>query len=243
MKLNQDFFESLRMRKLRSIAGGDTYTIIYLKLLLASINTGGSIHFEGIEDNIADELALMLNEDTENVRITIQYLCRVGLAEMLNENDFLLPEAAAKIGSESGSAERVRQFREKKALHCNADVTQSNALGNKTVTLEIEKDIDKDIDKRKGEKPTRHKYGQYQNVMLSDEDLTKLKAEFPDYQERIERLSEYMASTGKSYKSHLATIRAWSRKDEKKPVQPNRFNNFKGRDYDYDELEKLLLGR
>jgi hypothetical protein len=62
-------------------------------------------------------------------------------------------------------------------------------------------------------KETRHKYGAYKNVLLSDTDLEKLKAEFKDYEERIERLSEYMASTGKSYKNHLATIRSWARKN------------------------------
>ena len=62
--------------------------------------------------------------------------------------------------------------------------------------------------------PTRHKYGSYKNVLFTDEEYTKLQAEFPeDYSERIERLSEYIASTGKSYKSHLATIRSWARKD------------------------------
>ena len=67
-----------------------------------------------------------------------------------------------------------------------------------------------------GEKETRHKYGEYKNVLLSDEDLSKLKAEFPDWEERIERLSSYIASTGKKYKSHLATIRNWARNDKPK---------------------------
>lgn len=62
----------------------------------------------------------------------------------------------------------------------------------------------------------RHKYGQYSNVLLSDEDLSKLKNEFPnDWNERIEQLSEYMESTGKKYSSHLATIRSWARKEKK----------------------------
>lgn len=62
--------------------------------------------------------------------------------------------------------------------------------------------------------PSRHKYGMYKNVLLSDEEYQKLQEEFPhDYTERIERLSEYIASTGKKYKSHLATIRSWARKD------------------------------
>ena len=63
-------------------------------------------------------------------------------------------------------------------------------------------------------KPTRHKYGMYKNVLLTDEEYQALQKEFPhDYTERIERLSEYIASTGKKYKNHLATIRAWARKD------------------------------
>lgn len=58
------------------------------------------------------------------------------------------------------------------------------------------------------------KYGEYQNVLLSDEELDKLKSEFPsDWAARIERLSEYIASSGKKYKSHLATIRSWAKKD------------------------------
>lgn len=74
-----------------------------------------------------------------------------------------------------------------------------------------------DIEEAAPPKPTRHKYGSYKNVLLSDEEYTKLTEEFPhDYSARIERLSEYIASTGKSYKSHLATIRSWARKDAEK---------------------------
>ena len=63
-------------------------------------------------------------------------------------------------------------------------------------------------------KETRHKYGMYNNVLLTDDDLEKLKSEFADWEQRIERLSEYIASTGKSYKNHLATIRSWARKEK-----------------------------
>lgn len=87
-------------------------------------------------------------------------------------------------------------------------------------------------------KPVRHKYGEYNNVLLSDEDYDKLVNEFPiDYQERIERLSEYMASTGKSYKNHLATIRNWARKE--KPVQKDD-NGFSFKDLKFDEEGNLI---
>ena len=66
-------------------------------------------------------------------------------------------------------------------------------------------------------KPIRHKYGEYQNVLLTDEDCAKLKAEFPtEYEALIERLSAYMASTGRAYKNHLATMRNWARRDMEK---------------------------
>ena len=72
--------------------------------------------------------------------------------------------------------------------------------------------------KKSKAKPIRHKYGEYKNVLLSDEQMEKLKIEFPnDYQERIERLSEYCESSGKTYKNYLATIRSWARKEKSEP--------------------------
>ena len=65
----------------------------------------------------------------------------------------------------------------------------------------------------KPKKPVKHKYGEYANVLLTDDELEKLKEAFSDWEERIERLSSYIASTGKAYKSHYATIRNWARKD------------------------------
>lgn len=83
--------------------------------------------------------------------------------------------------------------------------------------------INTDLNKRKREKgtPSRQSYGAYRNVLLSTEELQALEAEFPqDYRQRIERLSEYMASTGKSYRSHLATIRSWARQDKQRSPAP-----------------------
>ena len=72
-------------------------------------------------------------------------------------------------------------------------------------------------------KKERHRYGQYQNVLLTDEEHEKLLAEFPsDYDLRIDRLSEYMASTGKSYKNHLITIRSWARRESPGKQSYNR---------------------
>ena len=85
------------------------------------------------------------------------------------------------------------------------------------------KDMENENACNAAEPPSRHKYGSYKNVLFTDSEYSKLQQEFPgDYADRIERLSEYIASTGKSYKCHLATIRSWARKDGAKAgAMPN----------------------
>lgn len=84
--------------------------------------------------------------------------------------------------------------------------------------------------------PSRHRYGMYQNVLLSDAEMKKLQSEFPaDYQRRIERLSEYMASSGRHYKNHLATIRSWARREAKE----SKTAAYSHENYRYQEGDSL----
>ena len=79
-------------------------------------------------------------------------------------------------------------------------------------------------DSSKAPKPkkTKHKYGANKNVLLTDEELDKLKTEFSDFEERIDRLSWYIASKGDKYKSHYHTILNWARKEAKE--QPRQIS-------------------
>lgn len=73
----------------------------------------------------------------------------------------------------------------------------------------------KDKQNNSTKKPKKEKYGIYENVLLTEKEYEKLVEEFPnDYEDRIERLSEYIASTGKKYKDFLATIRSWARREK-----------------------------
>lgn len=249
LKLDEGFFDGKRIKKLRSIAGGDTYTVIYLKMLLSTINTGGVYRYEGIGDTLADELALEIQEDPENVRVTLEFLRRVGLLEDIEADAVELLEVKERTGSEAESTKRVRAYRERKALQGVTNSVTSALHDAKKETLEEEKEEeeDKEIERERKKaakpQPSRHKYGAYNNVLLSDSEMEKIKSEFPsDYMNRIERLSEYIASTGKSYKSHLAALRSWARRDgEKQTERQNKYTNFNQRDYDFDDLERKLL--
>lgn len=144
LKLPDDFFRQKPIKKLRKIAGGDTYTIIYLKMLLLSLKTGGKLYFDEVEDNFCEELALELDEDEENVRVTVQFLIAKELLKVIDENEYELTECSALVGSESASAERMRRLRDKKASQCDVGVTQPLHLGDVEKDKEIEKDKEKD---------------------------------------------------------------------------------------------------
>lgn len=134
----------------------------------------------------------------------------------------------------------------------NPNLVNSN-LGNGP-QLSTKESSTKESTTKESRREPRHKFGEYSNVLLTDSDVQKLQAEFPtDWEERIERLSSYMASTGKSYKNHLATIRNWARRDRSsKKVSRETSSGFDkkiGADYYYqssgdEELDKVLgLGK
>lgn len=116
-------------------------------------------------------------------------------------------EAMLQIVNDTSST--VKQNEANEAVTVNGTVT-GNVTGNGTVNVNVKEN------KANAPSPARHKYGFYNNVLLSDEERIKLKAEYPDYERTLEELSAYIASTGKRYKSHYATIRNWRRKEQQK---------------------------
>lgn len=112
LKLPDDFFRQKPIKKLRRIAGGDTYTIIYLKMLLVSLKNEGKLFFDGVEENFTEEIALELDEEEENVKVTVQFLMAQGLLQLIDESEYELTECSRMVGSESASAERMRRLRD-----------------------------------------------------------------------------------------------------------------------------------
>lgn len=146
LKLPDNFFRQKPIKKLRKIAGGDTYTIIYLKMLLVAMKQDNKLFFDNVEEEFYEEIALELDEDPENVKVTVLFLIRQGLMELIDESEYLLTQCAEMVGSESSSAERVRKYRTKKMLQCNADVTETKQVSNVEKEIEIEKE--KEIDNK-----------------------------------------------------------------------------------------------
>ena len=145
LKFRSDFFDSKRIKKLRNMAGGDTYCIIYLKMQLKALNSGGVLEFTGIEDDFSDELALDIDERPDDVKVTLLFLLQYGLCECSDNIHYYLPWVAENSGSETASTQRSRECRKRKALQCNTDATEVQRLCN----VEKEKEIDKSREEKK----------------------------------------------------------------------------------------------
>ncbi len=150
LKLKEDFFSSKRIKKLRRIAGGDTYTLIYLKMQLKALKTDGVLTYSGLESTFAEELALDIDEDPENVGLVINYCLSCGLMETSDKTNFLLPYVVENTGSEGSSAQRMRTLRanQDKALTDSAK-TESVTLCAQSATMCAHRYGEKEIEKEK----------------------------------------------------------------------------------------------
>lgn len=176
LRLKDDWFQSKLVKKLRKIAGGDTYTIIYLKMQLLSLKNEGRLYYEGVEGTFEEELALELDEDPENVKVTVSFLQNCGLLEISDLDEYTLTEVPASIGSETDSAERMRKSRanknrkllEEKLSQCDVPVTVSDT----EIEIDIEKERrekeNKNIFARSSDKQTSEPEADVEALVLND---------------------------------------------------------------------------
>lgn len=152
-KMEQSFFEQKEIKYLRRLPGGDTYTIIYLKLILKSLENDGKIYYENIVDDYSQEWALEIEEDEKAVSFLVAFLINKGLMIDCGFDEFEITKTKSLVGSETASAERKRRQRERERelLQFN-DVTDSqknvtlSQVGHIESEIEIEKEIDKEAE-------------------------------------------------------------------------------------------------
>lgn len=139
LKLKEDFFSQPRIKQLRKIAGGDTYTIIYQKIMLLSIKNSGIIEFQNIEPTLEQELALILDEEVDNIKMVLAFMNTSNLIEKFDNNCYLIPDVIHLIGSHTDAAERMKKMRERNNVTpMLQDVTQREERREKKKELDIE---------------------------------------------------------------------------------------------------------
>ena len=238
LKLKENFFDSDSIVLLEDMKDGILYSNILLKLYLKSLKNGGRLQLDEHIPYTAQMIATLTRHQIGTVERALSIFQQLGLVEQLDCGMLYMTDIELMIGQSSTEAERKRAARlENKALL--PPRTNGGHLSDiRPPEIEIKKEIDIEIEKERELKPGRAApaaYGRYKNVILTDTELSELKAELPDkWEYYIDRLSGYIASTGRKYKNHAATIRRWAADDTAKAAPKKGIP-----DYSYKEGESL----
>ena len=235
IKITTDMFDNRKIKHLRRLPEGNSIVLIWVMLLTMAgrCNAGGMIFLTENIPYTPKMLADELEFEESTVRLALEALARFNMV-VTDENclriagweEYQNVDRLAEIREYNRLAQQKSREKRKRLQAVN-DMSMTSQSCHDT-----DKEEDKDSDIRnkndisasapssEKKKPVKHKYGEYDNVLLTDAELDKLKAEYPDWEERIDRLSAYIASKGAKYKSHYATIRNWARKDSEKHGKP-----------------------
>ena len=235
LKLKESYFDDDAIVLLESMPDGILYSNILLKLYLKSLKNGGKLQLDENIPYTAQMIATLTRQQVGTVERALGIFQQLGLVEQLHGGLLYMTDIELMIGQSSTEAERKRAARlANKALP--PPRTNGGHLSDirpPEIEIELEKEIEIKREIEKGHPAPA--YGRYQNVFLTDEEMADLQASFPAVWEKyIEKLAEYMASTGKRYQSHAATIRRWAGEDAKKAAPPTR-----NRDYSVKEDETV----
>jgi predicted phage replisome organizer len=243
IKIVTDIFDDEKILLIESMPSPDSMIVIWFKLLCfaGKQNNSGVIMLNDRIAYTDEMLATIFRRDVNTVRMALKVFEEFGMIRIV-DGVITIPNWGKHQNLDQLERKKeyqrkyMREYREKQKLLSDKSAissaeSETNCKSNSNAhvsRLDKEGDIDKDrdIDRESiresvpdsaptptPDKPKKHKHGEYNNVLLTDEELDKLKDSYPDWQDRIERLSEYIASSGKRYKSHYATIRAWAKKD------------------------------
>lgn len=142
LKLKDDFFERDEIKIIESQKNGKDYINFYLKLLLKSVKTEGTLRFKDAIPYNLDMLSTITNCNIDTVSTAINTFITLGMMEKWEDGTLYMLEVQNMVGSETAGAERVRKHRLKntKPLHCNANVINCNIdIETETETEKFEK--------------------------------------------------------------------------------------------------------
>ncbi len=230
LKLKDDFFNTRQIKKLRKIAGGDTFTIVYLKMQLLSIKKEGIIKFEQTEEDIAEQLSLELDEDIENVKMTLNYLKMNDLIENISQDEYLLNKVPELIGSETDAAERMRKMRNRNTV---------TEIPNK-VTPKLQNFTQREERREKREE----KRDNIEEKRKKIEDNAEVNEVWEYYSYKLKNLNKKRKKTESKVKHIKARINEFSVEEIKKVIDTVFANPFMLGDNDrgkpYIEIENFL---
>ena len=150
LKVDKKFFDNIFIKKLKNIAGGYTMTVIYIRLMLESLESDCVLYYEGYFNDLAEELALKLDVSEDDIRMTLSYFTQCGLIQVDSDSNAEMAQAKALVQQETNQAAYMRQYRKEQREKKNNLTMLSENLTTLTTCkteIELEKEIDIDIEK------------------------------------------------------------------------------------------------
>lgn len=241
IKITTDIFSDEKILLIESMPDAYAIIVCWFKLLcLAGQMNNSGVFILNNKIAYTDEmLATIFRMPLNTVRLALSTFEQFGMVELI-DGVITIPN-----WSKHQSVDRIekynaymrnymQEYRAKQKSIASGDVNINSKINSKFNVNNTDKDIDKDKDKKKKKNNIKHQYGEFSNVLLTDDEYRKLQEKFTDYEEKIENLSYYMASHKTDYKSHYATILNWARKDVKEQEQrkndSTRYESFFGHD-------------
>ncbi len=218
LKLKENYFDEDAIVLLESMQDGILYSNILLKLYLKSLKNGGKLQLDENIPYTAQMIATITRQQVGTVERALQIFMKLGLVEPLPSGALYMSNIELLIGQSSTEGERNGGqgwlCRNKSLAKGRADKCPPYQADICPPEIEIEKERERELDTGQ---PARAAYGRYENVFLSQAELDGLKADLPDkWNYYIDRLSCHIASSGKRYHSHAATIYKWAQEDAAK---------------------------
>lgn len=221
LKLKENFFEEDSIKILESMENGYLYSNILLKLYLKALKNNGKLIFNDFIPYDAKMLSTITGHNVDVVEKAVKIFQAMRLIEILDNGAIYMLDMQTMIGSITSEGIRKAEYREKIKLEkqssgtklgqCPDIISISNSSSNSNSISISNNNSNNNISSNNKEKPKKHKYGEYKNVFLSDEELDKLKKEYGDQKtdKAIKYLDEYIEIKRPKYKNHYLVLRKW----------------------------------
>ena len=150
LKIDKKFFDNIFIKRLKTVPGGYTMTVIYIRLMLESLESDCILYYEGYFNNLKEELALKLDVSEDDIDMTMAYFTNCGLIQIDEDKNAELPQAKALVQQETNQAAYMREYRKQQRENKESLTMSSDNLTLLTTCkteIEKEKDIDIDIEK------------------------------------------------------------------------------------------------
>lgn len=237
IKLTTDMFDNRKIKHLRRLPDGNNIVLLWIMLLTMAgrCNAGGMIFLTENIPYTPKMLADELDFEENTVILGLQVLEQLNMVST-NKGHFTIAgweeyqntDKLAELRAKDRERKRLKRAEAKLLTEMSTSV---QGLSKDCPHIDIDKDIERDIDLESNNistptAPKKHKYGTHKNVLLTDEELDKLRERFPnDFIGRINELSEGIALKGYKYKSHYLAVIKWAQNEKQKATKTTTSSN------------------